>query len=64
MHWNSFADFLAMGGYAGYVWGSVGVTAALLTVEPLLVASSRRRTIAQLKRQFRADRQDLTSPTA
>lgn len=63
MHWNSLSDFIAMGGYAGYVWGSVGVTAALLTIEPLLIASHRRTTIARLKRQFRADRQDSPSPT-
>jgi len=31
--WNSFADFLAMGGYAIYVWGSFGVTALVLAVE-------------------------------
>lgn len=64
MHWNSLSDFIAMGGYAGYVWGSVGVTAALLALEPILVASRRRATLARLKRQFRADRQDATTLNA
>ena len=30
IYWNSFADFLAMGGYGLYVWGSFGVTALVL----------------------------------
>ena len=33
MRWESWAEFWAMGGYAVYVWGSVGVTALLLAVE-------------------------------
>jgi heme exporter protein D len=55
IHWNSFADFLAMGGYAGYVWGSFGVTALIMIVEPILVARHRKNTIALLKRQLRAE---------
>ncbi|MEY3514441.1 MAG: hypothetical protein RL420_1464 [Pseudomonadota bacterium] len=27
MTWNSFSEFLAMGGYAQYVWGSFGACA-------------------------------------
>jgi heme exporter protein D len=34
------SEFLAMGGYAWYVWGSYGVTFALLALEIFLV---RRR---------------------
>ncbi len=33
MRWESWSQFWAMGGYAVYVWGSVGVTALLLAVE-------------------------------
>ena len=33
MIWNSVSDFFAMGGYAVYVWGSFGVTAAAMVVE-------------------------------
>ena len=33
MQWNSVSDFFAMGGYALYVWGSFGVTAAAMMVE-------------------------------
>ena len=38
MNWNSWQDFLAMGGYAVYVWGSYGVTAAALAIEWVLVS--------------------------
>lgn len=55
IYWNSFSDFLAMGGYGLYVWGSFGVTAIALAVEPLIVARNRKATIARLKRQQRAE---------
>ena len=55
IHWNSFSDFLAMGGYGLYVWGSFGVTALIMAAEPILVARSRKHTIARLQRQLRAE---------
>ncbi len=55
IHWNSFADFIAMGGYAGYVWGSFGVTALIMAIEPMLVIRNRKATVARLKRQMRAE---------
>ena len=55
IHWNSFSDFLAMGGYGFYVWGSFGVTALIMTIEPIMVARNRRITIARLKRQMRVE---------
>lgn len=36
----SFSEFLAMGGYAAYVWPAFGIALALLLA--LLVASRRR----------------------
>lgn len=56
IYWNSFADFLAMGGYGLYVWGSFGVTAAILIVEPIVAVRSRKSLVARLKRQARTDR--------
>jgi heme exporter protein D len=41
IYWNSFAEFLAMGGYAPYVWGSFGVTALVVAAE--IVALWRRQ---------------------
>ncbi len=55
IYWHSFSDFLAMGGYGLYVWGSFGVTAAIMAIEPILVARNQKTTIARLKRQLRAE---------
>jgi heme exporter protein D len=55
IHWNSFSDFLAMGGYGLYVWGSFGVTVLIMAVEPIVVARNRKATIARLRRQLRAE---------
>jgi len=38
------SEFLAMGGYAIYVWGAYGVTAAALAVEVLLLLKRKRET--------------------
>jgi heme exporter protein D len=35
IHWNSFAEFVAMGGYGFYVWGSFGVTALIMPLNRL-----------------------------
>ena len=37
MSWSSAAEFFAMGGYAAYVWGSFGLVALCMVVEPLAV---------------------------
>ena len=50
MNWGSFSEFLAMGGYAPYVWGSYAVTAALMIVEVARLASRRRSIVARLRR--------------
>ncbi len=55
IYWNSFSDFIAMGGYGFYVWSSFGATALIMTIEPIVVARNRKSTVARLKRQLRAD---------
>ncbi len=47
------AEFWNMGGYALYVWGSFGVTLALMVIEPILV---RQRWRAAVKRVARINR--------
>ena len=37
MHWNSVNEFLAMGGYAFYVWGSFGITFFCMAIEVFLL---------------------------
>ena len=49
MYWTSFDQFIHMGGYGLYVWGSYGVTLALMLVEPLLAVQRRRRAIVQAR---------------
>ena len=43
MSWGSVSAFLAMGGYAGFVWGSYGVTALCITFEVTLLIARQRR---------------------
>ena len=42
MIWASGAEFVAMGGYGLYVWGSFGVTALLMAAEVLALGARRR----------------------
>ena len=42
MIWQTWADFIAMGGYALYVWGAVGTTAAALALEVAALRARRR----------------------
>jgi heme exporter protein D len=49
IHWNSFADFAAMGGYGLYVWGAYGMTALVLAAELLLLRQRRRRARAAVR---------------
>jgi heme exporter protein D len=46
MQWNSFSEFVHMGGYGLYVWGSYGLTLVLMLVEPMLAARRQRRALA------------------
>ena len=43
MNLGSVSAFLAMGGYAGFVWGSYGVTALCIAVETALLVARHRR---------------------
>ena len=64
IYWTSFSDFIAMGGYAVYVWGSFGVTALILAVEPILALRHQKQTISRLKRQLRAETRTPTEHNA
>jgi len=43
MHWNSLSEFINMGGYGAYVWGSYLVTFVLLTAEIIALRARKRR---------------------
>ncbi|MBC7717551.1 MAG: heme exporter protein CcmD [Pseudorhodobacter sp.] len=46
MNWASVSDFLAMGGYGLYVWGSFGVTAFVMLLE-MWSLSARRKSLCE-----------------
>ncbi len=56
MNWNSFAEFLNMGGYGLYVWGSFGVTALLVAGEIALLAQRRRKALELARRTVKFDK--------
>ncbi|MFY9621467.1 MAG: heme exporter protein CcmD [Pyrinomonadaceae bacterium] len=43
MQWNSFSEFISMGGYGFFVWGSYGVTFVLLAAELIVLRSRKKR---------------------
>ncbi len=51
----SLGDFLAMGGYAFYVWGAYGVTALLIAIE-IIAVRARYRAARQTARAAGAGR--------
>ena len=59
MSWGSLENFLAMGGYAFYVWGSYLVTLALIIAEMALLVLRRRGALARLRARGIAGQGDL-----
>jgi heme exporter protein D len=49
MSWGSTAEFLAMGGYGFFVWGSFAVAAACIAGELLLVRARMRQALEQAR---------------
>ena len=41
-YWSSFSDFIQMGGYALFVWGSYLVTIFVLIIEIVLLRSRNK----------------------
>lgn len=58
MNWDSPAAFFAMGGYGLYVWGSFGVCAVLMIVEPILAIRRRNDALHSLRRESLAEKLD------
>ena len=50
MHWNSLSEFINMGGYGRYVWGSYIVTFVLLTAE-IIALQARKRKLKRATRE-------------
>lgn len=57
MQFNSFSDFINMGGYGFYVWLSFGAGALILTVLLLSSKAGHQQIISQIaKRKQREDK--------
>ncbi|HQU87651.1 MAG TPA: heme exporter protein CcmD [Denitromonas sp.] len=50
MNWQSMSDFWSMGGAAFFVWGSYGVTFALIALELVVVLRRRKQVVHRLQR--------------
>ena len=61
MIWTSASEFWAMGGYGAYVWGSVGVSAALLALEVWLARVGRQQALDAVCEAMDADIGDAAS---
>jgi heme exporter protein D len=59
MQWESWSAFWQMGGAGPFVWGSYGLTLALVAVELVLVLRRRRDTVVRLLRWRRAVGKDV-----
>ena len=49
MNWQSMDEFFRMGGYGLYVWGSYGLTLAVMLAEVLVVRHRRRLALDQAR---------------
>ena len=58
MQWNNWNEFLAMGGYAQYVWPAFGLTALAVVIEVIQVRAKRREVLRSLHAQFESERGD------
>ena len=52
MHFDSFSDFLAMGGYAPYVWSAYWISFAALLWLMVSSLNTKRRQTAEIKNKI------------
>jgi heme exporter protein D len=50
MQWGSLENFLPMGGYGFYVWGSYAVAVAVIAAEIWALRSRRRAALGEVRR--------------
>jgi heme exporter protein D len=58
MSWHSWSEFLAMGGYALYVWGSYAVTLVVLIGEIAALVMRRQGVVGRLVKYYAARRRN------
>ena len=59
MQFDSFAEFIAMGGHALYVWLAYGATVAILIGSTVALALAKKRQMSQLRWSVQADRDGM-----
>ncbi|WP_028302141.1 heme exporter protein CcmD [Oceanospirillum beijerinckii] len=57
MHFDSFADFINMGGHGLYVWLAYGLTATLLVINFVLPVMHKRQLQKEQARKLRREQQ-------
>ena len=62
MIWQTAAEFWAMGGYGVYVWGSLGVSGALLVLEVWLARKGRQHALDAVSEAMDAEALDTETP--
>ena len=60
MNWGSWGGFWAMGGYGLYVWGSFGVCALIMAIEPVLARRRHAQAMKQLALTLAAQEGETT----
>ena len=63
MNWNSLSEFLDMGGYGFYVWGSYLVTLICIAGEIVLVSSRKRTLLRHLSLIHQSTKQEKGNET-
>jgi len=63
MNWGSWQNFVAMGGYGLYVWGSYIVTLVVLVAEIVSLIMRRRGVIERLAKYYAARRRTHETET-
>ncbi len=63
MNWGSWENFLHMGGYGLYVWGSYGVTLVVIVAEIVALVLRRRGVIERLTTYYAARRRNHETET-
>lgn len=63
MIWSSVSEFLDMGGYGLYVWGSYLVTLICIAGEIVLVSKRKRTLLEHLSLIHQSNKQEKTNET-
>ena len=64
MHWNSLSEFINMGGYGTYVWGSYLVTFVLLAAEVITLRARKRKFLQTMSNRERLETRHSKIETA